>query len=159
MKTTDTPLFSLGNRDLLALPKTAFLCSENIPDSAVSICHNWATGQRERGRCVITGFESKIEREVFCYLVKGVQPIIIVLAEGLRKRSDPLWTESIAQNRLLIITPFSEEVERSTPETIERRDLVTMDLADEIVFGFVSRNGNLEKLLMEFENKKQMIVL
>jgi hypothetical protein len=156
--TIDGSLFSLGNRDLLALPKTAFLCSGNVPASAVFACHEWAIAQCERGRCVICGLQTKIEQDVFRRLIKGTQPIIVALACGLSHR-DPKLTESIALNRLLIITPFPEKVQRVTLETAQCRNRMMMELADEIVFGFVSKNGNLEKLLLEFENKKQMMVL
>jgi hypothetical protein len=32
---------SCGNIELLKLPKTAFLCSRNIPASAVLKCYDW----------------------------------------------------------------------------------------------------------------------
>jgi predicted Rossmann fold nucleotide-binding protein DprA/Smf involved in DNA uptake len=159
MNPNDAPLFSLGNRDLLELPKTAFLCSEDIPDSAVTACHDWSIAQRTMGRCVISGFQSEIEQDVFHYLIKGTQPIIIALARGLITRLDPALSEAIAHNRLLIITPFPEEVERATAETVERRNRTMIGLADEIVFGFVNKNGSLENLIIEFEHKKQMMVL
>jgi len=36
---------SLGNTDLLKLPKTAFLCSRKIPASVVLNCYDWALEQ------------------------------------------------------------------------------------------------------------------
>ena len=59
---------SCGNIELLKLPKTAFLCSRNIPASAVLKCYDWAIEQRDKGNCVISGFHSKIEKDVFHYL-------------------------------------------------------------------------------------------
>jgi predicted Rossmann fold nucleotide-binding protein DprA/Smf involved in DNA uptake len=159
MNTIDESLFSLGNRDLLATPKTAFLCDENIPDSAVTACHDWAIGQRNTGRCVICGFQTKIERDVFQSLIEGPQLIIVSLARGFPIRLDFTLSEGIANNRLLIVTPFPEEVQRVTEETIERRNRTMIGLADELVFGFVSKNGSLEKLVVELEHKKQMMVL
>ncbi len=46
----------LGNKMLLKLPKTAFLCSRKIPASAVLKCYDWAIEQREAGNCIISGF-------------------------------------------------------------------------------------------------------
>jgi hypothetical protein len=40
---------SCGNSELLKLPKTAFLCSRNIPASAVLKCYDWAIEQRDKG--------------------------------------------------------------------------------------------------------------
>ena len=67
----------LGNEILLELKKTAFLCSRKIPASVVLKCYDWAIAQRESGNCVISGFHSQIEKDVFHYLLKGQQPIII----------------------------------------------------------------------------------
>lgn len=36
---------SLGNTDLLELPKTAFLCSRQVPASVVLKCYDWAIAQ------------------------------------------------------------------------------------------------------------------
>ena len=66
---------SLGNTELLKLRKTAFLCSRKIPASAVLTCYDWAIEQREKGSCIISGFHSKIEKDVFHYLIDGRQPI------------------------------------------------------------------------------------
>jgi hypothetical protein len=42
----------VGNKDLLGLPKTAFLCSRRIPAAAVLKCYDWAIAERDRGRCM-----------------------------------------------------------------------------------------------------------
>lgn len=79
---------SLGNMELLKLPKTAFLCSRKIPASAVLKCYDWAIEQRENGNCIISGFHSKIEKDVFHYLLSGTQPVIMALARGMKKKLD-----------------------------------------------------------------------
>ncbi len=79
----------LGNLELLNLPKTAFLCSRKVPASVVLKSYDWALEQREKGNCVISGFQSQLEKDVLHYLLKGHQPIILVLARGMRKRIEP----------------------------------------------------------------------
>jgi hypothetical protein len=59
----------IGNLEHLKLPKTAFLCSRQIPASAVLKCYDWAIAQREAGNCIISGFHSQIEKDVLHYLV------------------------------------------------------------------------------------------
>ena len=61
----------LGNKDLLKLPKTAFLASNTIPSETVLRCYDWATEMRNQGKCVISGFSSKLERDVLHFLLKG----------------------------------------------------------------------------------------
>jgi hypothetical protein len=36
-----------GNTDLLTLPKIAFLCSRQVPASAILTCYDWVIEQRE----------------------------------------------------------------------------------------------------------------
>ena len=47
-----------GNKDLLKLPKTAFLASNTISSESVLRCYDWATEMRHQGRCVVSGFSS-----------------------------------------------------------------------------------------------------
>lgn len=39
---------SLGNIDILKLPKIAFLCSRKVPASVVLKCYGWVLAQREK---------------------------------------------------------------------------------------------------------------
>lgn len=94
-----------GNLELLKLYKTAFLCSRDIQASIVLKCYDWAIEQREQGNCVISGFHSQIEKDVFHYLLKGDQPIIIAMARGLKQRIEPKIKKEIDRGRVLIISP------------------------------------------------------
>ncbi len=102
----------IGNKELLMLPKTAFLCSRQVPASVVLKCYDWAIEQREKGICVISGFHSQIEKDVLHYLLKGKQPNILALARGLKEKLEPEFEKPLEQGRLLIITPFDISVKR-----------------------------------------------
>ena len=137
----------LGNRELLKLPKTAFLCSRKIPASIVLKCYDWAIAQRETGNCVISGFHSQIEKDVFHFLLKGKQPVIIVLARGLKEKLEPELQKPLEEGRLLIITPFDKSTKRVTELTAEIRNKLMVELADIITVGYASPGGQLEKVL------------
>lgn len=139
----------IGNIELLKLKKTAFLCSRKIPAGIVLKCYDWAIAQRDRGNCIISGFHSKIEKDVLHYLLKGRQPIIIALARGLKQRLEPKFETELKKGRLLIITPFEKNIKRITTETAEIRNQLMVDLAENITVGFISKEGNLEKLLKQ----------
>ena len=141
----------LGNIDLLKLPKIAFLCSRKIPASVVLKCYDWAIEQRESGACVISGFHSQIEKDVLHYLLKGKQPIILVLARGLKEKIEPEFEKPMEEGRLLIITPFDKTVKRVTELTAETRNKLMTDLSDKITVGYSSTGGQLEKLLQNIE--------
>lgn len=144
---------SLGNAELLLLPKTAFLCSRNIPAGVVLKCYDWAIDQREQGNCIISGFHSKIEKDVFHYLLAGTQPIIMSLARGMKEKLAPELRGAVDAGRLLLVTPFESSVKRVSTETAERRNRFMIELADKVVIGYASRGGILERLIVEAKNK------
>jgi predicted Rossmann fold nucleotide-binding protein DprA/Smf involved in DNA uptake len=145
---------SIGNKELLKLRKIAFLCSREIPASVVLKCYDWAIEQREKGNCVISGFHSKIEKDVFHYLLAGSQPVIIALARGMKGKIEPELKSAIEAGRLLIISPFENKVKRVTVETAERRNRFMIELADEVVIGFAAKGGIIEKQIAEISDKK-----
>ncbi len=149
---------SLGNTDLLKLPKTAFLCSRQVPASVVLKCYDWAVEQRESGVCVISGFHSQIEKDVLHYLLKGKQPIIVALARGLKEKLEPEFEKPLQDGRLLIISPFDKSIKRVTELTAETRNKLMTDLADQITIGYASPGGQLEELVKGIEKPINKIV-
>jgi predicted Rossmann fold nucleotide-binding protein DprA/Smf involved in DNA uptake len=145
---------SCGNIELLKLPKTAFLCSRNIPASAVLKCYDWAIEQRDKGNCVISGFHSKIEKDVFHYLLAGTQPVIMVLARGMKEKIKPELKAAIDADKLLLITPFENSVKRVTAETAEQRNRFMIEISDDIVIGYASKSGMLERLVGQYSKNK-----
>ncbi len=140
--------------EFLELPKTAFLCSRKVPANTVLKCYDWAIAQREAGRCVISGFHSQIEKDVLHYLLKGTQPIILALARGLKVRIEPELKQPLEQGRLLIISPFESSVKRVTAETAQIRNRMMIEMADEIVIGYASSNGQLEAIINSNKEKE-----
>lgn len=52
-----------------------------------------------------------------------------------------------------IVTPFSKEVKRVTTQTARLRNQMMMELADEIVIGFIHKGGMLEGQINDGLNK------
>lgn len=137
----------VGNREFLELRKTAFLASRKIPAIQILKCYDWATAMRDQGNCVISGFHSQIERDVFHYLSKGRQPIIVALARGLKRRQDPMIDKLVSDGCCLVISPFDDQVTRITPQTSAHRNEFMLDLADSVTVGYAAAGGQLETLL------------
>jgi len=91
---------------------------------------------------------------VLHYLLKGAQPIIVVLARGMKKIIEPEFRVEIQKDRLLIISPFDESVKRASLETALLRNRLMMELADEIIIAYAAPQGNLERLLKEHSSAK-----
>lgn len=149
---------SLGNTKLLKLSKTAFLCSREIPASVVLKCYDWAIAQRDQGNCVISGFHSQIEKDVFHYLLAGTQPVIMALARGMKEKINRDLKAAVAVGRLLIVTPFESSVKRVTSVTAEERNRFMIELADEVVIGYAGKGGMLVRLVAEVKGKKIIMI-
>lgn len=141
----------VGHSKIITYPKTAFLCSDTVPASAVLTCYDWAIEQREKGHCVISGFHSQLEKDVLHYLLEGQQPVMVVLARGFRQKREPAFEKALEQGRLLIITPFGKSVKRVSSQTAQIRNHLMTALADQITIGYASPGGQLEELLKGIE--------
>jgi len=137
----------LGNKEILNLYKTAFLCSQKCPAEVVLKSYDWARQQREQGNCIICGKHSQIEKDVFEILLKGKQPLILVLARGLKTKWEMEIEKAVNKNQLLVISPFKKERKRITRETAIAKNEAIIEFADQIVLGYASKNGQLESLL------------
>lgn len=141
----------LGNKELLKTPKTAFLASSTIPTDMVLKCYDWATQMAKEGKCVISGFNSHLEQEVLHFLVKGKQPIIIVLAREMYKRIPTELQPLLDANRLLIIS-VSNAV-RQSKVTAHSRNKYICEMADRIILVGVTENSSLFKLQKKYSKK------
>ncbi|MEO8210754.1 MAG: DNA-binding protein [bacterium] len=149
----------IGNKEIINYRKTAFLCSRNIPSGAILKCYDWAIQQREKGTCVISGFHSKIEKDVLHYLLKGKQAIIVALARGMKKRVESEFKKPLEEGRLLIISPFEKNTKRITKESSIIRNQMMIEMADEVVIGYLQPNGQLENLSNYFNIKIRSILM
>lgn len=144
----------LGNKDILNLEKTAFLCSRKVPAEIVLKSYDWAKEQRKKGVCVVCSNHSQIEKDVFQILLKGKQPLILVLARSMKKRLEPEIKEAVENNRLLIISPFDKKIKRITRETAEIRNKYIIEISNKITVAYKTPKGQLNKLLKNIEYDK-----
>jgi len=140
-----------GNIRILDLYKVAFLCSQKCPAEVVLKSYDWAKEQRNQGNCIVCGNHSQIEKDVFEILLKGKQPLILVLPRSLKKRWKPEILDAISQNRLLVISPFNEGHSRITRGNAIQKNKIIISLGNDIVVGYKTKNGQLENLLKRRE--------
>lgn len=142
-----------GNKEILNTYKVAFFCSKRCPSYLILKSYDWAIEQRNKGICVICGFDSKIDNDIFNFLVRGKQPIIEVLARSMKKRFSQQEKELLTAGRLLIISPFSEKYKRKNAKLAAKRNEVIYDLADEIMIAYANQGGLLEEMLYKKTGK------
>ena len=112
----------LGNRELLEAHKTAFLCSRRVSSPAVLRCYDWATEACRSDGVVVSGFQSRIERDVLHFLLQGQKPLIVVIARRMytvlaselqsamdapncRRRAKPIYRRARRRDSIRIYRP------------------------------------------------------
>lgn len=139
----------VGNIDLWSLHKTAFLCSRKVPAAQVLKCYDWAIAMRDAGKWVILGAHSQLEKDVLHYLLKGTQPVVVVLARGMKKKLEPELQAEVEKGRLLVVAPFPSKVKRVSTNTAMTRNMFILQHAHAIVLGYADPNGSLPETLAE----------
>ncbi len=61
----------LGNSELLNLHKVAFFCFCTVSSRAILRCYDWATQIDAKGKVVIGGFQSQIEKMYYILISYG----------------------------------------------------------------------------------------
>ena len=126
---------------------TAFLCSKEAPGSTILKAFDQAAAWRDAGCCIISGFHSPLERQCLDILLRGQQPIVMVLARSMPNlRLPPTQRKALEAGRLTVVSPFAAGEARATAELARQRNRVVAALAERVVFGFVSPGGNLAAL-------------
>ena len=141
----------LGNRDLLNLPKTAFLASSTIPTDMVLRCYDWATQMAKGEQCVVSGFSSHLEKEVLHFLMKGRCPIILVLAREMYRQIPSELQPLLDAHRLLVISV--SKAARQSKATAHARNKYICEIADKILFVGVTEKSSLYPLTDSYKNK------
>ena len=141
----------LGNKELLNMPKTAFLASRTIPPDMVLRCYDWATTKHEG--CVVIGFSSKLEQDVLHFLLKAKRPVIFVIARCMYKTIPEELKKAINDGNLLIISVSSAI--RQTKITAHARNKYVCEIADAIHFIGVTESSSLFELMKAYSDKIQ----
>ena len=123
----------LGNKDLLNRRKIGFLASRKIPSSAVLPTLDWAVETSKRTDvAVVSGFHSRLEKDVLKFLLRGTCGIILVLARGMYRKLPKMLETAMAGKRLLVISFEKENVTRASERSAHRRNRLVEELSDEL---------------------------
>lgn len=149
---TSAQIATLGDASILNLPKVGFLLSRKVPPSAVMKCYDWATEMRDKGVCVMGGFQSPLERDVLTFLLKGKQSVVWVLAHKLwtEKCIPKAYREPIAAGRLLVVSPVAQTATRVDARTATIRNRYILEHSEKVVFAAIDPNGALSRLVGEY---------
>lgn len=129
----DTSPAYLGNKDLLKMRKVGFLASRKISTLSILPTLDWAMRVcKQKDIAIVSGFHSKMERDVLKILLQGECGIIVVLARGMYRKLPKQYEEAMSQNRILIISYEKESVTRISEATAHKRNNYVREIADEM---------------------------
>ena len=132
----------LGDARILERPSLGLICSVKCPGSVVIKTFD---AIRDAGVVVIGGFHLPMAKECLEFLLRGSQPVIVVLAKGFnRMRLTETWQAALDANRLLILSPFGEEVTRTTKANAQARNEFVADLAAAVLIPHATAGGQAE---------------
>lgn len=140
-----------GNKQLLSYHKIGFLASSHIDVAEVMGCFEWASKKMEKNTCVISGFSSKMERDVLHFLLLARTPVIIVLARQLYKNIPEEWQPAFHDNQMLILS--LSNASRQSRELAFKRNEYIAESADELLFTGVTETSSLYPLVKMFNSK------
>ena len=146
----------LGNRELLEAHKTAFLCSRRVSSPAVLRCYDWATEACRSDGVVVSGFQSRIERDVLHFLLQGQKPLIVVIARRMYIVLASELQSAMDAGRLLIVST-APKATRASQTAADARNRYIAELADEIVFGYIAPDSRLHSLYRYYSSKSRIL--
>lgn len=144
-----------GNKELLSLPKVGFLAASRVSSDEVMQCFDWAVQQAKEQHCVVSGFSSRLERDVLHFLLKGSCTIIVVLARSMYKILPNEWQAAFDQGRMLIIS--TNNTPRQSRQTAQQRNQYVAELADTLYLAGATDTSSISYLQQSFSYKSKII--
>lgn len=143
--TAETDVYAIGNDSLLEWRIVGLICSVQCPGSIVIRTFDAIRELRDARVVVAGGFHSPMEQECLDFLLRGDQPVVICPARHPASASWPAgWLAGVDAGRLLIVSPFGEEVQRTTAAHAQLRNEFVADLATAVLIPHASPGGKAE---------------
>lgn len=138
----------LGNTEVLNLHKIGFFASSKISTLSVLPTLDWAAETAKREEiAVVSGFHSRMEREVLDFLMKGRCGIICVLARPIYKIVPTSFRAAHAQGRVLFISTNTYKSTMTSRHLCHLRNEQVASIADELVFSSLKPESSLNSII------------
>ncbi len=138
---------TLGSLSLLDHKKIGYFASGTIASLSVLPTLDWATEVAKHDDvAIVSGFHSKMEREVLDILLKGKCGIICVLARPIYKEIPAKFRGAYAQDRLLFISHNNSKSTMTSRRLCQKRNEYIASISDELVFSSLTPASSLYRL-------------
>ena len=139
-------LRTFGDASIPPGPKLALLCSVKCPGKLILETYDLVQHLRNIGVIVISGFHSPMEQECLRILLRSPHPVIWCFARGLLKTIPAEFRAAVAENRLVIVSPFPDKLRRVTAEAALVRNRLVADMASAVVVAHAAPGSKIEAL-------------
>ena len=141
---------TLGNTSLLDRRKIGYFASGTIAALSVLPTLDWATEvARREDVAIVSGFHSKMEREVLDFLLRGKCGIICVLARSIYKKIPEKYREAYNAGRILFIAPFKTSATRTSRHLCQQRNEYVASISNSLVFSSLTPDSSLYQLTLQ----------
>ena len=138
---------TLGNTSLLDRKNIGYFASSKIATLSVLPTLDWATEvAQHEDVAIVSGFHSKMEREVLDFLLRGKCGIVCVLARSIYKKIPEKFREAYNSGRVLFIAPFKTSATRTSRHLCQQRNEYVASISDELVFSSLTPDSSLYPL-------------
>lgn len=139
---------SLGNISLLDCKKIGYFASSKIASLSVLPTLDWAAEVASRvDVAIVSGYHSKMEREVLDFLLRGRCGIICILARSIYKKVPSKFQEAYNAGRVLFISPYKTSATMTSRHLCHQRNEYVASISDELVFSSLSPESSLASLI------------
>lgn len=139
---TPACLYAMGDPALLGARLLGLLCSIQCPGSVIIKTFDAIRQLRDDGVTVVGGFHSPMERECLDILLRGDQPVVLCAARRLTGiRLGQQARQAVKDGRMLLLSPFGDNVRRTTASQAAQRNEVVAALADALLVPHAAPDG------------------
>lgn len=150
-----------GNRELLTRRKTLFVCSKRAPIATYEKIFEWVESMsasknhlETKSGVVVCCNTSELEQEVMKSLVVNRVPTILVVMNRFRDENNIQIQKALAENKMLVVVMKQTDKKRWSPR--DRNEFLINQMADNIVTGYIDKNGGIFPLLAGRANTKSL---
>jgi predicted Rossmann fold nucleotide-binding protein DprA/Smf involved in DNA uptake len=135
-------LYAMGNPDILKRRLLGLICSIKCPGSIILNTFDTIRALRDAGVTMVGGFLSPMEGDCLDILLRGKEPIILCPARrltGLRLGNEA--RKAINEDRLLVLSPFADDIRHTTAAQAVKRNNLVAALADALFVPYAAPEG------------------
>lgn len=138
---------TLGNISLLDLHKVGYFASGTIATMSVMPTLDWASEVAKRDDvAIVSGFHSKLEREVLDFLLRGKCGIVCVLARSIYRNIPDKFQAAYDAGRVLFVSNNKSISTMTSRRLCQARNEYVAEISDELVFSSLTPESSLYPL-------------